>query len=553
MKEDHKTSPARIRAVICAVLAAITFAVYFQTTGFDFISLDDPGYIVDNEAVRQGLTVDGLRWSFLSFHESNWHPLTWISHMLDVRLFGLNPGMHHLTNVLFHVLNTALLFLVLHRMTGAVWKSAAVAALFALHPLHVESVAWISERKDVLSTFFWMLTMAAYLGYVQRRTVPRYLLMALFFILGLMSKPMLVTLPFVLLLLDLWPLKRWRPFSGTESTPSSAPVTGAVPLRILFLEKAPLIALSAASSLVTVLAQKAGGAVKDLESMSVPARLANAVVSCVRYLGMTVWPHDLAVYYPFQGDISPFMVTGCLLFLLLLTALAVYSIKKAPYLTVGWLWYIGTLLPVIGIVQVGSQSMADRYTYVPLIGVFIAVTWGLTDLSDRMHLVKAVLPASTVAVLTALAWATWVQAGLWKDSETLFRHTLSVTSGNYLVHYDLGYALYEKGDVQGAVHHYQEALRIRSDLPQVHNNLGGILLNQGDSDGAIRHYVEALKIDPHQARVYNNLGIAFIRKGRTGQAVRCFERALQVDPGYRDARNNLEKVKRKLQAKTMSP
>lgn len=532
-------------AAICVILAAITFAVYSQVIGFDFINLDDPAYVMDNAIIGQGITIEGLRWAFTSFHSANWHPLTWISHMLDVELFGMKPGMHHITNVLFHVINTVLLFMVLHRMTGAIWKSTAVAALFALHPLHVESVAWISERKDMLSTLFWILTMAAYFGYVRRRTVARYLVMALCFILGLMSKPMLVTLPLVLLLLDFWPIGRWRPFSGSECTSSAAPVNNDVPLKILILEKMPLIALSAASSLVTILAQKAGGAVKDLESMSVMDRLANAAVSYVRYLAMTMWPHDLAVYYPYQGDISTIAVAGSVLFLLFMTALAVLAAKKLSYLTVGWFWYIGTLVPVIGIVQVGSQSMADRYTYVPLIGVFMAAAWGLSDLFERMHIRKTLVAAVAMAVIAVLAWSAWIQAGLWKDSETLFRHALGVTSDNYLVHYDLGYTLYKKGNVQGAVQHYREALRIKPDLPQVHNNLGSILLLNGDLDGAMRHYLEALRIDPHQARVYNNLGAVFMRKGLTHQAVQCFERALQEDPGYGDARENLKKARRK--------
>lgn len=527
---------------ICLVLAALTLAVYFQVTGFDFIHLDDPGYVTDNEMVRQGISLETLQWAFSSFHESNWHPLTWVSHMIDVEVFGMNPGMHHLTNVLFHVLNTVLLFFVLDAMTGAVWKSAAVAALFALHPIHVESVAWVSERKDVLCALFWMLTMAAYLRYVGHRTVARYLLMFLCFVLGLMAKPMIVTLPFVLLLLDFWPLKRWRPCTLTYEMTTASAVSDALPLKTLVLEKVPLVALSMASSLVTVLAQVSGGAVKDLESMSMASRTANAVVSYVRYLVMTAWPRDLAVYYPYEGSHGPALVAGCLFVLVCVTCTALLMARKFPYLLVGWFWFLGTLVPAIGIVQVGSQAMADRYTYLPLIGIFIAAAWGLGDLFSRAPAGRVVLAGSCAVVLTALTWSTWVQAGLWKDSETLFRHTLGVTSGNYLVHYDLGYTLYLKGDVQGAILHYNEALRIKPGLPQVHNNLGSILLERGDPDGAIRHYIEALSSDPHQARVLNNLGVAFMRKGRVRQAIRCFERALAEEPGYLDAGRNLDRA-----------
>lgn len=548
-----KDSPSLwlLRTGVLILLAAATVAVYFQVSAFDFIDLDDPTYVTSNGFVKQGMTIQGVRWAFSSFHGANWHPLTWISHMIDVQFFGMNPGMHHLTSVFFHVLNTLLLFLILERMTGAIWKSAAVAALFALHPLHVESVAWVSERKDVLSTFFWMLTMAAYLWYVERRTVVKYLAVAFSLILGLLSKPMLVTLPFVLLLLDFWPLRRWNPYPSGETRSGNAPNTP-IPLNVpmnpilLLAEKMPLILLSAASSSVTILAQYAGGAVKDLESLQLATRIANAIVSYARYLWMTVFPHDLAAYYPYQNDLGMIPVTLSAAFLLFMTLAALRSAEKLPYLAVGWLWYLGTLFPVVGIVQVGSQAMADRYTYVPLIGIFMAISWGLSDLFCRMHVRKTVLTAATVGVLAACAWSSWVQAGLWKNSETLFRHALSVTSDNYLVHYDLGYTLYRRGDVEGAIMHYQEALKIKPDLPQVHNNLGSILLIRGDIDGAISHYREALRIAPHQPRVYNNLGVAFMRRGQILIAIGYFKQAIQEDPGYDDALVNLKNAREKL-------
>ena len=360
----------------CLFIIMVTLSVYWQVQNFDFLNFDDDMYVTDNHHVQEGLTLKSIIWAFTTIHASNWHPLTWLSHMLDCQLYGINAGWHHLTNLLFHIANTLLLFFVFQKMTGCFWQSVFVATLFALHPLHVESVAWISERKDVLSTFFWMLTMWSYTRYVERLEVNRYLLVILFFTLGLMSKPMLVTLPFVLLLLDFYPLYRFR----FQKSDTSANPKQRSNILLLVLEKIPLLVLTAVSSAVTLYAQKHGEAIMSLDAISLKIRISNAVVSYIKYIGKMIYPSNLAVMYPFQGILPWWKITGACLILVSMSLLAIRIIKQSSYFAVGWLWYIGTLVPVIGLVQVGNQSMADRYTYVPLIGLFIIITWGVSEL-----------------------------------------------------------------------------------------------------------------------------------------------------------------------------
>jgi protein O-mannosyl-transferase len=530
---------------ICILLTLVTSVVYLQVASFNFINLDDLTYVVKNAVVNRGITVDGILWAFSSFHASNWHPLTWISHMLDVQFFGMNPGIHHLTNVILHILNALLLFLVLDRMTGAMWRSAAVAALFALHPLHVESVVWISERKDVLSTFFWMLTMASYFRYVQKRTVGRYLVVVLGLVLGLLSKPMLVTLPFALLLLDFWPLHRWDPFQTrgvcTDNVRECVnPGFRKKGMLILIAEKIPLIVCAMLSSIVTFHAQQSGGAVQSFDSLSIGPRLENAVTSYAAYLGKMVWPHDLAVYYPYTDSFTTFALS--VLLLLLITVAVLLAAKSLPYLVTGWFWYMGTLIPVIGIVQVGSQSMADRYTYVPLIGIFIMMVWGLADLFARQRYGRTVFWA-TFLVFPLLMWVSWVQVGLWKDSEILYRHALDVTRGNYAIHYNLGTTLLDRGDIDGALREYQETLSIKPDFIEAHNNLGTILLLKGYQNEAIKHLSESLRLYPHQSEVYNNLGAAYLHKGDILKAIGCFEEAVRENKHNANAIKNLNKAR----------
>ena len=530
--------------IICLVLIVAICIVYGQVLGFGFINLDDPGYVSGNDIVKQGITTDGIRWAFSTFHKANWHPVTWISHMLDVQFFGMNPGMHHLTNVIFHILNALLLFFVLKRMTGTLWRSAAVAGLFALHPLHVESVVWISERKDVLSTFFWLLTMAGYVWYVQQCTVRRYLVVVLFFVLGLLSKPMLVTLPFVLVLLDFWPLKRWEPYiqGNIGNDPGKRTLRSRYKqqvLPILIAEKIPLIVLSTVSSIVTFYAQKSGGAVGSVDSFAIGTRLANAITSYAAYLDKMVRPYNLAVFYPYTDTFSFITVSLSALLLILITTAVILAVKEKPYLFVGWFWYLGTLFPVIGIVQVGSQSMADRYTYIPLIGVFVMIVWGIVDFLSRQRYGKTVL-RTVILVFPLFIWVSWVQVGLWKNSETLFMHALDVTRNNYLIHYNLGITLYEQGNVDGAMREYQASLQIKPDFTEAHNNLGTILLLKGYPDETIRHYRESLRINSHQTDTYNNLGAAYFRKGNIPIAIECFQAAIREKSDNASAIKNLE-------------
>jgi tetratricopeptide (TPR) repeat protein len=509
----------RQSSLIILLLAVITLAIYWQVGGHSFIHLDDNDYVTANYQVRSGLTREGVAWSFSTFHADNWHPLTWLSHMLDVTLFGLEAGWHHRVNVLFHGMNAILLFLVLKAMTGATWRSAFVAALFATHPLHVESVAWVAERKDVLSTFFWMLSMAAYVYYVRSPGWRRYLGVMAAFGLGLMSKPMLVTLPFVFLLLDYWPLGRM----AKPGQPPPAVAFPPVPLRHLVLEKVPLILFSIASSVVTLLAQGKGGAITTLESLPAGYRVANALVSYFRYLGMTAWPSSLAVYYPLSiQDLHAWMVIGSGCALAGFSVAAVLRRRLYPWMIVGWLWYLGTLIPVIGLAQMGSQAMADRYTYVPLIGVFIIVTWGACELLKGWRFRRQVLGVLGALVLTGYSAATWNQIGYWRDSITLFTRAQEVTKKNWFVLNNLGVSYWVVGRHSLSIACYRESLRINPYY-----------------DIAKKNLAEALKVTEGIAAKWNNSGVAYGKEGRYPEAIACYEKALQVRPDYADAWYNL--------------
>ena len=411
---------------------------------FSFVNYDDPQYVTANYDVQAGLTFESIRWSFTATHANNWHPLTWLSHMLDCQIYGMNPGHHHMTNVLFHILNTLLLFFIFKRISESIWKSAFVAALFALHPLHVESIAWVAERKDVLSTFFWMLTLWSYAGYVERPRLDKYLLLILFYILGLMAKPMLVTLPFVLLLLDYWPLKRFH----LKSSDNENPEVQRTFYFGLILEKIPLFLLSAASGIVTYLVQKSSGAVSSLDAIPFHDRIANALVSYVVYIGKMIWPHNLAVLYPYPRSIALWKIVGAGLLITLITVLVLRLLRSKPYLAVGWLWYLGTLVPVIGIVQVGSQAMADRYTYVPLIGIFIMITWGISDWVSKRHYRRFGLFMVTAVILSLLMITSRLQVKYWSNSVMLFDHAIDVTGENSTAQLNLGEALAEQGNIE---------------------------------------------------------------------------------------------------------
>jgi protein O-mannosyl-transferase len=531
---------------IVAFLLVSILAVYYQTRFFEFVYYDDPKYVRDNPMVMLGITLDSVRWAFSSIgYASNWHPVTWLSHMLDVDLYGLNPGMHHVTNVIFHIANTLLLFFLFYRLTCEKWKCAAIAALFALHPLHVESVAWIAERKDILSTFFWILTTWSYVWYVERRGLRRYLLVIMLFVLGLMSKPMLVTLPFTLLLLDFWPIRRpelVRP-ENTISSQSMRTIISGIHwsgFGSLIWEKLPLFILAGISSIITYLAQSRGGAVSNLDILPISSRIANAIIAYCTYLYKIICPFNLAVFYPYSKMFNPLTVVGSLFLLVLVTLLMFKYTKRFPFLIIGWLWYLGTLIPVIGIVQVGYQSLADRYTYIPSIGIFVMLVWGISSLFKQWRIGRYVLVVSFIAIIPVLMWATWLQAGYWKNSITLFSHAIDVTKDNYLAHTNLSAALFEKGDVQGTIYHSREALRIKPDYVQAHCNLGLGLMSQGNYQDAIDHFRQSIQINPSYINAYYNLGSSFYKLGKLDEAIIQFQEVLKLNPQHAGAQKGIE-------------
>ncbi|MGB9500166.1 MAG: tetratricopeptide repeat protein [Dissulfuribacterales bacterium] len=521
--------------LVCLFLIITILTVYRQVRGYDFVNFDDTKYVTQNKIVQEGITLDGIVWAFTTIHAGNWHPLTWISHMTDCQLFGLNPGGHHLTSLLFHIINSLLLFFVFRKMTGRLWESAFIAALFALHPLHVESVAWVSERKDVLSTFFALLTLLSYIGYVRRPVVIRYLLIVLFFSFGLMSKPMLVTLPFVLLLLDFRPLNRLQVQlpADTRSTGRRAAVF------FLIREKIPLFILVIISCCVTFYAQKHGGAVKSLDFIPIGARIANTLVAYAAYIGKMVYPVNLAFLYPYPEIISGWKVAGSGLLLGVISFLAIKNTKQRPYFITGWLWYLGTLVPVIGLVQVGMQSMADRYTYIPLIGLFVIVAWGVPELAAKWRYGKIWTGTSAIIILSIFMAVTFKQTGYWKNSITLFEHAIKTTSANYIAHYNLGNVLAKKGRIDEAIPHYLQALQIKPEFADAHNNLANALNMQGKVDDAIYHFSEALRIKSDYEGVHYNLGVALDRQGRTDDAIFHYLQAIKTNPDYVNAHYKL--------------
>lgn len=548
--------------LICFFIAAAILLAFWQVGSSEFINYDDNDYVTENRWVQRGLTADGIRWAFTTYHASNWHPLTWMSHMLDVQLFGLSPRGHHLTNLLLHIANSLLLFLVLHRMTQALWQSAFVAALFALHPLHVESVAWVAERKDVLSAFFWMLTMGAYLHYVKRPALQRYLAVLVFFAFGLMAKPMLVTLSFVLLLLDYWPLKRFEQKKSAEDLrtepgqPAPAekrkgksgkrqPVKSAVktepPAAVkdpwalmwpLLREKIPLFSLTAISCVVTYYAQQAGGAVASIEAFPLGDRVSNAVVSYILYIGKMIWPAHLAVLYPHPGSLPLWQVLGAVFLLAAATFMAVWRSKSFPYLAVGWLWYVGTLVPVIGIVQVGGHAMADRYTYIPLIGLFIIASWGIPELLRGWRWRKEALVASSALILLGLIAVTWIQVGYWQNSITLYDHTLEVTNQNSLIYNNRGAAHNDLGNLSQAISDFDKAIEINPKYEKAYYNRGNAWGQKGDFDRAISDFDRAIELNPRYAAAYFNRGNAHGEKGRFDRAIADFDRVIELNPNY---------------------
>ena len=607
--------------LICLFLSVTPFIAFQQVNRCDFVNYDDPTYVTENVHIRNGITTEAVRWALTTGYAANWHPLTWMSHMLDVQLFGLKPDRHHLVNLLFHIANTLLLFFVFNRMTEAPWKSAFTAALFALHPLHVQSVAWVAERKDVLSTFFWMLTMASYVSYVGHSPSPghspggrggsrfaSYLAVIIFFALGLMAKPMVVTLPFVLLLLDYWPLKRMsgigcRVSDGgyralhspgaaqngsipakTKKGESREKLTGqsGSPPRVtgprfsvflpLLLEKVPLFLLAALSSIVTYAIQQKGGAVKSIEAFPLWVRIANAFVSYAVYIEKALWPKDLAVFYPYPGGWSFRQVAGAILLFGVITVTVIRLAKRFPCLTVGWLWFAGTLVPVIGIVQVGRQAMADRYTYIPLIGLFIMAAWGVPELLGKRRYWKEALSATSLFILACFSFSTWKEAGYWKDSITLYDRALEATGPNDTVYNSRGDAWCRRGNLEQAIADFDRAVGINHENAEAYYNRGvtfgklgnhrraiedfdrAIEINPGltepyynrgfaygelrDYGKAIENYDLAIRINPENAVAYNSRGVANDKLGNYRKAISDYDRAIEIDPGYAMAFNN---------------
>lgn len=520
----------RTEVGVLLLLTVLTLAAYGRVKDNDFYGLDDDLYITQNPHVLTGLSAENFRWAWTTDHAYNWHPLTWLSLQLDTQLFGPSPRTYHLVNLAFHVVNMLLLYAVLRWMTGAVWRSAVVAALFALHPLHVESVAWASERKDVLSACFWLLVMLAYAGYARRPGIWRYLLVVVLFALGLTAKPMLVTLPFVLLLLDYWPLER---FSATQRTPVS--------VGRLVAEKVPLLILALICSLATVAAQER--LVQSVTKFSPAARVLNALVSYVAYIGQLFWPVNLVAFYPHPGEAIPlWQAAGAALLLAVITGLVVWGGRRYPYLPVGWFWYVGTLVPVIGLVQVGLQARADRYSYIPLIGLSVLLVWGLADLFARLRISRPVVGTMTATALGVCAVLTAVQVGYWKDSITLLEHTLAVNTDNYRAHSLLGGALLAqntRGRFAEAVSHLRRALELNPQDATAHLNLGIALSRRGDVEGAIREYEQALAINPEFAEAHKSLGIALSRQGKLDEAAAHLRRAVEIQPEYAEGQLDL--------------
>ena len=582
---------------ICLALVALTAAVFGSTVRYDFVNYDDPTYVYEERRVSDGITIAGLKWAFTESHSANWHPLTTISHMLDVEIYGVRPFGHHLTNVLLHSLAVVLLFLALRRMTGLIWRSAFVAAVFAIHPLRVESVAWVSERKDVLSGVFFMLTLIAYARHVQARSFLRYLLVALLFALALLSKQTVVMLPLVLLFLDWWPLDRFRGLDRRDA--------GRAFGRAL-LGKIPLLLLSAGASVATILSQK--GTIAPIGGLPLEWRLQNAVVTPIIYLWQMIWPANLAVFYPHpQGTLPLWMVAGAAALLIAITGAVIVWRKKQRAAFTGWFWYLAMLVPVIGVIQVGGQAHADRYTYLPHIGVYVGATWLLANGLRRVHCPKGIAAVIAIVLLAPLVWSARLQTSFWRDSESLWRRALAVTSGNDVAHNGLAHVLLKRGQAAEAIPHFEAAVKIRptfSDArnnlavalteagrpleaieqlekmlaanpehlearynlgnalitagrPQdgareyyrviaanprhakAHYNLANVFLQYGEFDGAIAEYRKTLELEPTHADAYYNMGTSFFRKGAVDEAITCYEKAQQLRPDYVEALNNI--------------
>ena len=507
--------------IVYIVLTVVTLAVFWQVNQFDFVNFDDPVYVTENSHIQSGITLDGFRWAFSTRHASFWHPLTWLSLMFDYQLFGLNAGCFHLTNLILHILSTLLLFWLFNRMTGAIWRSAFVAAFFAFHPLHVESVAWIAERKDVLSAFFWMLTICLYIYYTEKPAIKRYLLVLFFFVCALLSKPMVVTLPVIMILLDYWPLKRFISKKGNW-------VLWQLKEKILFF------VLSAVFSIIALYAQYKPS-VKDFPLNS---RLANAPVSFMNYLEKTFWPHDMAVFYPFSAQIPFWQVLGSSLLIIIISASVIVMVKRLPYLFVGWFWYAVTILPVTGIIQVGDFAMADRYYYLPSIGIGIMLAWGIPLLFKREDISQKILFPAGTAFLVILAFLTWQQCVYWKNSIELSKHALRATKNNHVANNILASALFRERKIEESIDYYNEALRINPYYASAYCNRGIAYAALGQHQRAIGNYNKAIQLQPELFLAYYNRGNAYAELGRYQSAIEDFNKAFSLKPDSIDLYNS---------------
>lgn len=530
-------------------LTGFTLAVYYQVVEFDFINLDDPLYVAKNSYVQSGLNVKSIIWAFSTQHVGYWIPLTWLSFMVDFELYGLWPGGYHLTNVMLHLLNALLLFYLLKRMSGKVWRSAFVAALFSLHPLQVESVAWVTERKDVLSTVFFLLTLFMYVRYVSKTTWKNYLLLFVCYLGGLMVKPMLVTLPFVLLLLDYWPLDRFRGLRKRDDNRQRISLSIRIrrilaDLKTLIIEKFPLFFLTGVFSVLTVTTKKSIGALTELHSLPLSVRLANALVSYSAYIKNTFFPFYLGILYPHPGDglplWKPVLSAG------LLTAITVlciwHALRGKRYCITGWLWFLGGLFPVIGLFQAGGQSMADRFCYTPIIGLFIIIVWSIADLTPRFKRGNALVWAGFIIIVTLLGLRTGFQTGLWRDSSTIFEHTLAITNDNFLIHANLGAYHLEQGNIDCAIEHFNKSIEIHPYQEDVHYYLGQALSKKGMTAEAIAQCRGILNDNPNFALGYINLGNTLFDQGKMDEARMEYQKALQVKPDLARAYFGLGKV-----------
>ncbi|MEN6420431.1 MAG: tetratricopeptide repeat protein [Smithella sp.] len=519
ISEDKK------KLIVDILLIIVTFAVYWQVNQFDFINFDDNIYVSENTATQSGLTLDGIRWAFGTKYFGLWNPLVWFSLMFDYQLYGLNAGGYHLTNLILHVLSALLLFWLFHRMTGALWPSAFVAAFFALHPLHVESVAWIAERKDVLSAFFWMLTLYLYVFYIEKPAIKRYLLVLCSFVLALMSKPMVVTLPAIMILLDYWPLKRFE--SKKEN-----------PFLWQMKEKLPFFILSAIVVIIT-LYNPNQSADPDSKLIPLTSRLANAPVAFISYLIKTFWPYDMAIYYPVLNHLPWWQILGLTLIILIVSTFVIAMMRRLPYLFVGWSWYALTIAPVIGIIQIGPHLTADRYHYLPSLGIAAGIAWGVSSLIKREKMRRNILYPTAIAFLAVMSVISWQQCRYWKNSIELWNHAIKVTGENDLPYYNLGCAFQEKGRNTEAIENFKKALQFKPNKPSIHNNLGTALLNTGDVISAAKEFQQTIRLNPNHAGAHNNLAMILYDQKQFDSSRNHFQQAVKLQPNFANAHYRL--------------